>query len=260
MHHSYIDHLAHRPGILQSMDPRGKIGAAVGYVVAVSLTPTGAVVRLGLLAAILMGVCITSSVPVGYAAKRGLLVLPFAGPVALAMPLAQQAGPVWTSIGPVALSRPGSILAATIIVKAFLAATALLVLAATTRFSHLLGALRWYRLPDLFVSILSFLYRYLFIIVDEGQRVARAGRTRSPGRYQRPVATTAAMIVGLVRRSFDRAQRVYTAMLARGYDGTAPTADRHPGSRLDVVVSLTFAAIAVSFALSPYPAFLGWAF
>ncbi|MCD6497283.1 MAG: cobalt ECF transporter T component CbiQ [Deltaproteobacteria bacterium] len=257
MHHSYIDHLAHRPGILQSLDPRGKVAATIGYVVAVSLTPNGAVLRLGLLLTLLLGVCIASSVPLAYAAKRGLLVLPFAGPVALAMPLAQP-GPIWTTIGPLELSRPGSILAATIITKAFLAATALLVLAATTRFNHLLAALRWYRLPDIFLSILAFLYRYLFIVVDEGQRVARAGRTRSPGRYRRPVTTAAAMIVGLVRRSFDRAQRVYTAMLARGYDGTTRSDHAQPRGAHNLVVSLTFGVIALSFALSPYPVILRW--
>ncbi|NJL19337.1 MAG: cobalt ECF transporter T component CbiQ, partial [Bdellovibrionaceae bacterium] len=47
---------------------------------------------------------------------------------------------------------------------------AALLLTATTHFTDVLFALRALRLPEVMVAILSFAYRYLFVMVDEAQR------------------------------------------------------------------------------------------
>ncbi len=255
MHHSYVDNLAYRDTPLSHVDPRAKLMATVLYVLALSLVPPGDFGRLGSLAVLLMLFVLAGSVPLLYLLKRSLLVLPFAGPVALVLPFTH---PCPCLVGPwgIELSRAGLEAAGSILCKAMLAASALLVLAATTRFAHLLTALRWYRIPGLFVDILSFLYRYLFLIVDEGQRITRARKARSCGRFVQPVRTSAAMISTMVGRSSARSERVYLAMLARGYDGTIHTFDSLPTSRWHMVFGVLAATLALGLALSPMPTWL----
>ncbi len=227
MHHSYIDRLAYQDTVLGRRDPRAKVACALALVLALVLVPEGRFLALGLLAGLVLGVAAASPVSLGYVLRRSLLVLPFAGAAALAVAFSRPGRPL-AGLGPFQLTAQGLEAAASLLFKATVAAWVLLLLAATTRFDHLLAALRWYRLPGLFLEILSFLYRYLFLLVDEAQRMSRARAARSPGRVQRPWATAAAMITALAARSYERGQRVYLAMLARGYDGTPRPLTRLP--------------------------------
>ena len=74
------------------------------------------------------------------------------------------------------------------------------------------------RVPAILVSILALMYRYLFVLVDEAQRMrrARASRTFRPGRWWRWHAL-ATVIGQLFVRSTERAERIYAAMIARGW-------------------------------------------
>ena len=138
-----------------------------------------------------------------------------------------------------------------VLVKAVGASWVLLVLAATTRFDHLLAALSWFRLPALFLEILAFLYRYLFVVIDEGQRMGRARRARSPGRVRRPLRTASAMIASLASRSYERSQRVYLAMTARGYDGRPRPLTPFPKAPAWIWPELAAIALALGIALWP---------
>jgi cobalt/nickel transport system permease protein len=86
------------------------------------------------------------------------------------------------------------------------------------------------------VSIISFMYRYLFVLVDEAFRLLRAREARSArlvndGRYGGTVLwrakVTGSMVGQLFVRSFDRSDKVYNAMLARGYRGQLLTMNPH---------------------------------
>lgn len=95
----------------------------------------------------------------------------------------------------------------------------MIVLAATTPFWRLVGVLRTLRVPALLVTVLSLMYRYLFLLVEESQRLrrARASRTlRTPSRWGQ-WRTTGGTIGQLFIRASDRAERVYDAMRARGW-------------------------------------------
>ncbi len=254
MHHSYMDKLAYRDTMLSLADPRGKLAATLLYVLALSLVPPAAFGRLGLLALLLFGLIMAGDLPKLYVFKRSLLVLPFAGALALIFPFTQP-GPIVGRVAGLAVTSSGLLLAATVLLKAMLAAAALLVLAATTKFSHLTAALRWYQVPSLFVDILAFLYRYLFLVVDEAERVGRARRARTPGKLRRPVRTGAAMIATLVGRSFARSERVFFAMSARGYDGTMRTLDPMPSAGKNIALWIGAGAVALALALAPMP---GW--
>jgi cobalt/nickel transport system permease protein len=94
----------------------------------------------------------------------------------------------------------------------------MILLSSTTPFSALLDVMKRARVPDILVSTLALMYRYLFVLMDETQRMrrARASRTFRTERAWR--WRTLATVVGqLFVRSTERAERIYAAMAARGW-------------------------------------------
>ena len=93
-------------------------------------------------------------------------------------------------------------------------------------------ALRALRVPAVIVSIIGFMYRYLAVLTDEAARMNRGRQARSAAPPQGTgggsigwrARVTGAMVGSLFIRSYERSERVFAAMLARGYDGTFRTA------------------------------------
>ena len=93
-----------------------------------------------------------------------------------------------------------------------------LVVTSTTPFAELLRTLRALRVPALLVTVLALMYRYLFVLVDEAERMQRARRSRSfSGRRVHAWASLATLAGQLFVRSSERAERIYAAMCARGW-------------------------------------------
>ena len=116
-----------------------------------------------------------------------------------------------------------------------------------------LRALRAVRVPSILVTIVSMTYRYLFVLADEAHRMLRARQSRSAsagGQSGGSIAwrgrVTGNMAGSLFVRSLDRSDRIYQAMLARGYDGTVRRVGETPtAGRLSVAVAaLAFAVLA----------------
>jgi len=111
--------------------------------------------------------------------------------------------------------------------KSWLSVQVALLLTYTTPFSDLIDALRALRLPAIIVSIISFMYRYLAVLGEEAGRMNRARRSRSAAAPQGRsggslgwrARVTGAMVGSLFIRSYERSERIYAAMLARGFRG-----------------------------------------
>ena len=133
-----------------------------------------------------------------------------------------------------------------ILLKFVLTTGAALLLVATTPFPDICHALRRLGLPALFVSQLSFLYRYLFVLADEVFRLLRARESRSAAATGARSGGSVAWRAGvagnmagqLFLRSYERSDRVYNAMLARGYTGHMQTMTPHVLRRVDYVVTI----------------------
>jgi cobalt/nickel transport system permease protein len=81
-------------------------------------------------------------------------------------------------------------------------------------------------MPRVMVMLLSFMYRYIFVLTDEAMRLKRARDSRNfGGSNWWQIKTVGRMISTLFLRSYERGERVYVAMLARGYDGHSRTAE-----------------------------------
>jgi cobalt/nickel transport system permease protein len=200
--------------------PEVKIAATVAFVFAVVATPREALWAFGGDAVLLAGVVALAGLPPSLVARRLRIEIPFLLFAAF-MPFTG-ASPRVDVLG-VSLSEPGLWAAWNIVAKGTLGVTASIVLAATTPVADLLRGLDRLRVPRVITAIAGFMVRYLGIVAGEAQRmhVARQSRGYDP-RWLWQARGMAASAGTLFVRSYERGERVYLAMLARGYDGTMP--------------------------------------
>jgi cobalt/nickel transport system permease protein len=109
-----------------------------------------------------------------------------------------------------------------LLLRYLLTASAVLALIGTTSFNRILQALARLHLPRSFLLLLQCMYRYLFVLVEEGRSISHARLLRDPGHRFPDLHTARGMLASLFLRSWERAERVYRGMLLRGYDGEVP--------------------------------------
>lgn len=231
MHVHFLDPYQPRPSPVHALDPRVKFVITVAFILTCALTPTGAWPVFMLLFSLLLAAEILSELGILYVLKRSLLALPF---VLAALPLiftvpgdplaVLPVGP-WT----LTISAQGVERLLGITVKSWFSIQAAIIMSSTMPFPDLLLAMRAVRIPRLLVATVGLMWRYLFVLADEALRLMRARASRSgqsdePGlRAGGSVAWRAKVAGGmagnLFLRGFERSDRIYTAMLARGYDG-----------------------------------------
>lgn len=222
MRHDFLDKYSDRAGPLHRFDARVKIVAVAAALVALNAYRTPpALLAAGVAGLLIVAACL-SRVPICYVFRRAAAVLPFAVVIGAFLPFTQEGRVIWTAaaFGYVAeITDAGLRLYATVVVKAYLSLAYVVLLLATTPFRSFLKGLAWFRVPAFFLSLLSFAYRYVFIFVDEVERLQRAWGGRYFGRRRFAQFVTLGPAVGaLFMRSYERAERVWAAMLSRGYD------------------------------------------
>ncbi len=203
-------------GPLHRLDARIKLVATVGFILIVLCTPFGAWTALGVEGLVVAFVIGLGGIPPRELARRWLAFFVLVGfltfMVAPANPARAKYG-LW-------------IVASTILFKNSLALLTMLVLAGTTPFPNLLGALRKLGIPLVLVATLQFMDRYRFVLLDELDRMTTARRART---FRRRDSFRWSLLTGLIGmlflRSFERAERVHGAMVARGWTGAIRSLD-----------------------------------
>ncbi len=165
--------------------------------------------------------CLTvmGNIPLAYLMKRVALVLPFALMVGLFNPLLDDR--ILIRVGTLGISG-GWLSCASILLRAMLTAGAALILVGVTGFTPLCHALRRLGVPQPFVVQLLFLHRYLYVLIEEARQLSRARRLRSFGRRGLGIRNSGPILGNLLLRTWERAERIHLAMLARGFRGEFP--------------------------------------
>jgi cobalt/nickel transport system permease protein len=133
-----------------------------------------------------------------------------------------------------------------IVLKSWLSVQIAVLLAGTTPFPDLMDAMRALHFPRVLVAIVSFMWRYIFVLVDEAMRLRRARDARSAvraGHKGGGSVTWRAKVAGgmagnLFIRSYARSERIYQAMAARGYRGEFRTLAPAALERADLSLGL----------------------
>jgi cobalt/nickel transport system permease protein len=245
MRHSFLDRYRNGTSLVHRLDPRLKLLATLGFVLAATSMPPDwpGFALLGLLA---LGAILASRIPLIEALKRSAIALPFAGMVALSLPFARGGTVVWAwhPFGwTLAVTDEGLALFAAVLVKAWLSVMISGLLVATTSFADLLVAMRSLHVPAVLTTTMSFMYRYLFVLTDEAMRLQTARNARSVG-SGRTVWWRARVLGGMIGslfiRSYERSERIYAAMLSRGFGGEVRTLRRFSWQPHDTWVALTW--------------------
>jgi len=243
MHASTFDRYQAGESLIHRLDPRVKVVVTVLFILSNVLLPDGAWLAFMLAWGMVVVVNLLARLRWDYALKRSFIALPFAlAAVTVIFNLPGQT--VFTlNLGPWQLTATDACLIrfSSIVIRSWLSVQMAILLTATTQFPDMMHALRHLRVPQLLVAVISFMYRYLFVLADEVMRLLRAREARSarrPGGGGGGTVLWRAKVAGhmvgqLFLRSYDRSDRVYNAMLARGYQGHFLTLNPHVMQAVD---------------------------
>ncbi len=221
----------HAGSNIHRVDARVKVILTLAFIIFLNLTPFNAWPAYTLFLTLILIVVLFSRLGVVLVLKRSLIALPFilsAAPLVFTLPPLMMIEVLPGNALP--FSQVGLGRFTSIGFRAWISILAAIILTATTRFPDLMTAFRQLKVPKLFVAIISLMWRYLFVIVEEVSNMARARASRSSrlsglrpgGTIAWRASVSGGMAGSLFLRSLERSDRVYAAMLSRGYNGDLP--------------------------------------
>jgi len=245
MHLPEIDKYAHLDSPLHRWDARFKLVSLTLLLLAVVLSPSYPPAVAGLCVAV--GLAALSGIPASFVLVHLRWVLLFCLFLMVVLPLTG-GGEALRRFGPLAVSRAGLRQAGLISLRATAGVLVIFAMGATARFHVTLKALRRLRVPQSVVQILAFSYRYIFVVFDElaRMRTAAVARGARSATWLRRLHLTGSMVGMLLVRSFARTDRVYHAMLARGYKGEVRTLDDFEWTLVDIDKSVAAVVCAAA--------------
>lgn len=210
----------HEDSPVHRLAPECKLVASLLFVVIVALTPRDLFSAFG--AYVLLGgsVVYVSRVRVSFVVRRLVIEVPFLLFLS-ALPFVT-AGETTEVLG-ADLSIEGLWVAWNVAIKSTLGLAVVVLLAASTQVADLLRGFERLHLPKALLMIAGFMVRYADVVTGEVRRmrVARLSRGYQPSWLWQSKAI-AGTLGSLFIRSFERGERVHTAMLSRGFNGTLP--------------------------------------
>lgn len=262
MHFDAFDRYVANESLVHSLNASIKVVITVLFIVSNALLPDGAWLAFVVAWLFLLIVNDLSRLGLGYTLKRSFLALPFAlaAVSAIFAPIGQPLAEWNLGFATLVPTDVGLIRFLSILARSWLSVQMAIVLIATTQFPDLIHALEHLRVPRLLTTIVAFLYHYLFVLSDEVLRLLRARQARSaglPGKKYGGKLIWRAQVTGgmagqLFIRSYDRSDRIYNAMLSRGYTGQIRTLHPHNIYRRD------WGALALSALFLVFVQLIGW--
>lgn len=233
--------------LVHTLDARVKLVLVLAFILVTALAPSGAWPVYLLLLALILSAELLSELGIPFYLKRALLAVPF---VLAALPVLFTIPGETLARLPFGLevTGPGFARFLSVSLKSWISVQAAVLLASTTPFPDILMAMRALRIPRLLVAIIGLMWRYLFVLADEAHRLMRArlsrsGETGLPGMHKGGSVIWRARVTGgmagsLFLRALERSDRIYTAMLARGYDGEVRSLPHPAITRIEWTVLL----------------------
>lgn len=224
-------------GVLQGIDPRVKLCCFTAFILtAVSARTVTSLITLSVLIIILS---VTSRIPLRFFFLRTTIFIPlFAAVIALPL-LFITPGKSLAIIGYdeylVSITWEGIYKATCFTLRIWVCIASLALLVLTTKFFSLVHAVEKFRIPKLFIAMTAITYRFIFLFINEAYRMVLAKEARTvkkEGRLQN-MRSLAHIISTLFIRAYERGERVYMAMTARGYSGEVKSMNEMRCSRKD---------------------------
>jgi cobalt/nickel transport system permease protein len=258
--HSFLDRYHRCSSPIHRLDPRLKVLATLAFVLAATTTPPSGWPGFALLALLAGAATLAARIPLREGLKRSTIVLPFAGMVAISLPFTQAGEALWAwhAFGwNLTVTSEGLLRFGAVMIKAWLSVVVSGLMVATTEFQDLLRAMRALRVPAVLTATIAFMYRYLFVLVDEASRLQTAREARSTGSGRSAwwrARVLGSMIGSLFIRSYERSERIYAAMLSRGFAGEIRSLAQLTWQRHDTLMGVAWVmALAVTIIMGRLP-------
>jgi cobalt/nickel transport system permease protein len=230
-HHPEIDKYAGLSSPIHNWDPRAKLVAILVLIVAIVLIPDLKIALIGL--AIALTLAVITRIPFSFMLNHLKWVIIFIVPLFVIVSLTPSGG----------IER-----AALISVRALAAIILIFPMIGTMRFDTTIKALEKLRIPSKLVQMIMFTYRYIFVLTSEVQRMFTSLNSR--GFHKRTslyTLSTMGKLLGMMFvRSHERSERVFNAMVSRGYEGNLKTLVDFELHTADILKAAILIAIAVA--------------
>lgn len=228
------------------LDPRAKIVGLLSVTIVAVSTPLRLWPVYAVCAAVLVASAAAARVRPRDLWRRMRVVLPFVLVLGALVPFVRKGGASY-DLGLLTAHAAGIEVCLAVSAKAIIGTFSAALLGTTTTFPQVLRGLEALRVPRLFVLIAAFMYRYLFVIVEEVGRMRSALVSRGyRPRHMLQAGPMGRMATAMFLRTYSRGERVYRAMLARGYDGTMPQLTPLQFTRADAVFVTGVLALLLS--------------
>lgn len=217
----HLEEFAEGNSLLHKLDPRVKFITAIPYIFLIAVMNG---LKGPLLALMVSAVMIfISRINFRKLVGRLIVVNTFIFILWIFVPFSYP-GEIVYSIGSLKVSQEGLLCVLSITFKANAIVLATIAILGTSEVFSLAHALVHLKIPHKLVHLFFFFYRYISVLHEEYMRLKRAMHIRA-FRAKTNIHTykTYAYLVGmLIVRSYDRSQRIYKAMLCRGFNGNFP--------------------------------------
>ena len=249
MRHDFIDKYARGDSLVHHLDARVKFLGAVLLLAGALTTPGDNVLAFGLLGIVPVAVCLCARVPLSHLFRKALIVVPFLvllGPFLIFSRQPVAVPEPHTVARSLTVSSEGLAFLVEVALKTLVMVLTTITLVSTTRFDGLLSGLQSLRCPRIITTLLSLMYRYIFLLIDEGERMIVARNSRAVRMtWWNSFRSVAHLAAALFFRTFERGERIYCAMLSRGFTGEIRTLDAPKLMRADIIALLVLAGYVV---------------
>ena len=240
-----IDRHANVASSIQRWDPRFKIVSLFTLMFSIALVKSIPLVLLGLIAAI--GLLLLSRIPLDFVFQGLKWIVLFLMPFFVILPLTYPGEADIHLLG-LPFAVEGLRLSALIVIKAIAIVLIAYTIFGSRRFDINMIALQRLKCPPVFVQMILFAYRYIFLFMDEAERMDTAMKAR--GFVKKADLYTLKLmgnfIATLLIRSFERTERIYKAMLSKGYQGEFHTLVEFKAETRDIVKTVLVMAVAIA--------------
>jgi cobalt/nickel transport system permease protein len=244
MEYPKIDRYAFLSSPIHQFEPRAKILTFSALIFSFVLINDVRIAAFYLIFSLF--ILMISKLPLRFMFKHIKWVFLFVLPFLVVMPFTVEGSEI-LRINGLVITYEGLRYGILVTLRALSAVILVFVMLGTMKFDTTIKALHMLKVPSSLVQMLMFTYRYIFVFIDEFTSMWKAMNSKGfklkTNLYS--LSTTGKIVGMLIVKSYERAERVYNSMVAKGYTGNPMTMTKFKTGGKDYVLSISMIAVGI---------------
>jgi cobalt/nickel transport system permease protein len=240
----HLEEFAEGKSFFHKLDPRVKFLTFIPYIMVIAIANGLRIPVMALILSFIMAVI--AELNKKKLLNRLIVVNIFVFILWLFIPFSYP-GEEFFRIGPLIASKEGFLYVLSITMKTNAIVLATIAILGTSEIFSLAHAFVHLKVPSKLVHLFFFFYRYISVLHEEYTRLKRAMIIRSfkPGTNIHTYKSYAYLVGMLIVSSYERSQRIYSAMLCRGFTGKFPVIDHFSLRKSDIMFGLLMSVVTL---------------